>query len=177
MGFIRDNFLGKAEKDGAKAQAKAGREAIVEQRAAREQAREDLAPFRELGTGVTNPLLNFVLEGPENELERTRGFEQIQRSAAAGGKLSSGGTLEELTEFNNMLNARNRSQRFGELFNLATLGSNAASGQATATLGTANAISDLKTGIGNAKAAGQVGAANRVGGTISDLAGFAGLGV
>lgn len=175
MGFVKDNFLGKAEKDGAKAQKRAGREAIEIQEAAREQARQDLSPFRELGTGVSGSLLDFVLQGPETELERSRGFQDIQRSAAAGGKLQSGGTLEELTSFNNMLNARNRSQRFGELFNLASLGSNAAAGQATASLQTGNAISDLRTGIGNAHAAGQIGAANRVGGTISDLAGFAGL--
>lgn len=150
-------------------QKKASQRAIDEQIEARHQLRADLRPFRELGTGVSGTLLDFVLEGPETELERTRGFENIQRSAAAGGKLQSGGTLEELTEFNNLLNARNRSSRFNELFNLATLGANAASGQATGTLSTANNISSLRVGQGDAAAAARVAAANAQGQTISDL--------
>lgn len=157
-------------KSAAGKQKKASKLAIEEQRRAREQVREDLSPFRELGTEALSPLLSFVLEGPETELERSRGFQDIQRSAAAGGKLRSGGTLEELTGFNNMLNARNRQQTFGELFNLATLGSNAAAGQATATQNFANNIGSLRVGAGDAAAAGRVGQANAIGSTISDLA-------
>ncbi len=113
-------------------------------------------------------MVDFTLAGPESDLERTRGFEDIQRSAAAGGKLRSGGTLESLTRFNNDLNARNRGQRFNELFNLATLGSNAAGGQATSTLNTAQNNSNLITGIGNAQAAGVIGSANTIRGTLFD---------
>ncbi len=169
MSWISDNFLGGNERDAARIQADSADAAIVEQREARDQARGDLSPFRETGGDVLNPLLRFVLDGPETELERARGFEGIQRSAAAGGKLNSGGTLEELTSFNNMLNERNRNNRFSEMFNLATLGANAASGQATATLNTANNISSLTTGKGDALAAGKIGAGNAIRGTFSDL--------
>lgn len=170
MSWVKDNFLGGAERDAARTQADAADRAAQQQREAEARARGDLQPFRDLGAGVTNTLLDFVLQGPETDLERTRGFEDIQRSAAAGGKLTSGGTLEELTGFNNMLNARNRRDRFSELFNLATLGSNAAAGQATNTLRTGENISSLTVGKGDALAAGQVAGANAIRGTISDLA-------
>jgi hypothetical protein len=126
------------------------------------RAREDLQPFREAGGEVLNPLVDFAMKGPETELERTEGFTNIQNSAAAGGKLRSGGTLKALTEFNSMLNSRNRSQRFNELFNLATLGSNAASRQATNTLNTAQGVGEYGTQGANAKAAGIVGGTNQL---------------
>lgn len=124
------------------------------------RAREDLQPFRDAGGAALNPLRDFVLGGPETELERTEGFTAIQNSAAAGGKLRSGGTLKALTEFNNMLNSRNRNMRFNELFNLATLGSNAAARQSTNTLNTASQVGDYTTQGGNARAAGTVGGIN-----------------
>ncbi len=170
MGFIRRTFGGGAERDAARIQAEASDAAQQTQREGLETARGDLATFRGLGEGVADSLLQFVLDGPETEFERTRGFDQIERSAAARGKLSSGGTLEELTEFNSGLNERNRGNRFRELFNLATLGANAASGQATATLGTSNNISSLQTGKGDALAAGEIGAANATRGSIFDIA-------
>ncbi len=170
MSFIKDTFFGGAEKKAAADQVAAGDRAIEEQRRARGEARGDLQPFRQAGEGILNFLSDFVGEGPETELERTRGFRDIQSSAAAGGKLRSGGTLESLTGFNNMLNARNRRDRFSELFNLATLGANAASGQATATLRTGENISSTQIGQGNARAAGRVGAANTTRGSIFDLA-------
>jgi hypothetical protein len=126
------------------------------------RARADLEPFRQAGGAALNPLVDFVTRGPETELERTEGFTNIQNSAAANGKLRSGGTLKGLTEFNSMLNSRNRNQRFNELFNLATLGSNSASRQATNTLGTASQVGELGTQAGNARAAGTVGGVNQL---------------
>lgn len=150
-------------------QAEAGRESIAAQERALERARGDLQPFRETGGEILNPLLDFVKSGPESELERTQGFSDIQESAAAAGKLRSGGTLRSLTEFNNMLNARNRNQRFNELFNLAALGSNAASGQATATQNTGRAVGSTLEGIGNVRAAGEIGGANAARNTLFSL--------
>jgi hypothetical protein len=151
-------------------QANAANQATDVQERADLRAREDLQPFRDLGGGIANTLLDFTKTGPETALERTEGFTQIENSAAAGGKLRSGGTLRGLTEFNSMLNSRNRAQRFNELFNLATLGSNAASRQATNTIGSAMVQGDLITGAGNAKAAGTVGVANAGVNALSNFA-------
>lgn len=169
MSWVKDTFFGGAEKKAAQAQVQAGDRAIAAQNTALETARGDLEPFRSAGGAALNPLIDFVSKGPESDLERTEGFTQIQNSAAAGGKLRSGGTLKELTRFNSMLNQRNRGQRFNELFNLATLGSNAASGQATATLGTADRVGETLTGQGNATAAGKIGSANASRNTLFSL--------
>jgi len=170
MSFIKDTFFGGAEKKAARAQVEAGDRAIQEQRAVREEARADLGPFRDVGEGVLGPLGEFVREGPETELERTRGFQDIQRSAAAGGKLRSGGTLESLTEFNSVLNARNRQQRFRELFATARLGQSAAAGQAATSLRTGENISSTQIGQGNVTAAGIIGRNNARRASIFDLA-------
>lgn len=51
-------------------------------------------------------------------------------------------------------------QQTGNLFDSVRLGQNSAAGQATGTLSSASNVNNLTTGIGNALAAGQVGAAN-----------------
>lgn len=153
-------LLGSKEAGDDQADAAAGAAAGLERADLR--AREDLQLFRDAGGAALNPLIDFVSKGPESELERTEGFTQIQNSAAANGKLRSGGTLKALTEFNSMLNSRNRNSRFNELFNLATLGSNAAARQSTNTLNTASQVGDLTTGGANAKAAGLVGGINQL---------------
>lgn len=111
------------------------------------------APYRGAGEQVLNPLVDLALKGPETELTRAEGFRNIQNSAAAQGKLHSGGTLAGLTQFNNMLNEQQYATRFNSLFNLATMGANASTNQATQT-------SNLITGAGNAQAAGYAGIAN-----------------
>jgi len=65
-------------------------------------------------TALTN-LTSFIADGPETNLERSEGFGDIQASAAARGKLGSGGTLRDLVGFNNQLNERNRGNRLNEL--------------------------------------------------------------
>ena len=168
MSFIRDNFLGGNERDAARAQVAAGDRALEFQREALDTARGDLQPFRDAGGDVLDPLLASIL-APDSDFERTEGFRAIQNSAAAGGKLQSGGTLKALTEFNTGLNERNRSRRTAELFNLATLGANAAAGQATATQQTGSNLGNIAIGQGNAIAGGKVGSGNAVRGTIFDI--------
>lgn len=116
-----------------------------------------------------NPLVNFV---------RNQGFSDIQESAAAQGRLRSGGTLQDLSEFNTNLAAtvvpQLQQQRFNQLFNVLGLGQNAAVGQGSAALSTASNIGDLLGQQGQAQAAnsmqqGQIGA-----NTISGLAGVYG---
>lgn len=173
MGFIRDLFGG-AARDAARLQADASDRAIASQERSRDIARSDLQPFRGAGEGILGLLSDFVKEGPENSLTRSAGFNDISRSSAARGKLSSGDTLEGLTSFNNRLNEQNRSSRFSELFNLATLGANAASGQATASLSAGRGIADTIIGKGDALAAGKIGSSNQIGQTIGGIASFLG---
>lgn len=116
-----------------------------------------------------NPVLSFL---------RQQGFEDIQESAAARGRLGAGGTLRDLTEFNTQLSAtivpQLQQQRFSQLFNVLGLGANAATGQGQAGLQTASNIGNLFGNIGQAQAQGAINQSNAITGGIGNLAGIYG---
>lgn len=118
---------------------------------------------------VINPLVSFL---------RDEGFNQIQEQAAAQGKLRSGGTLKDLTRFNTQLAStvapQLQQQRFNQLFNLLGIGQNAAVGQGSAALSTANNIGNIMQGIGQAQGQNAMNQGAIVGNTISDLTGVLG---
>lgn len=144
----------------ADSQAAGQASAIDEQRAAREQFVELLAPFREFGLEsmeglrdlLFNPQAGLEQIAPVVDFLRKEGFEDIQESAAAGGRLGAGGTLKDLTQFNTDLTStiipQLQNQRFNQLFNVLSLGQNAAAGQGTGILSTANNISGFQSNIG-----------------------------
>lgn len=172
---VASTFLGRsAAKRAARTQAESAEAGITETRAAREQAFGALAPFRAAGEAALDPLQRFVTEGPETEFERTQGFEAIQKSAAAGRKLQSGQTLKALTEFSAGVDQRFRNQRFNELFQLATLGQQSATGAAGIGIRSGERVSDLLVGQGDVRAAGTVGAANALQTGITQFGSFLG---
>lgn len=173
MGFISDLFGG-AERDAAQFQAQASDRAINELRNTDRFANIKTLPFRQVGERILDPLFDFVNRGPETDLQRSQGFDDISKSAAARGKLASGDTLKELTTFNNRLNADNRNQRFSELFNLAQLGSNAATNSAAITANIGGSIADTIIGKGDALAAGRIGSANRRNSALQGIGSFIG---
>lgn len=113
-----------------------------------------------------NPVLSFL---------RDQGFEAIQESAAAGGRLGAGGTLKDLTQFNTDLTStivpQIQNQRFNQLFSAAGLGANAAAGAGSAALSTAANIGNLQTGAGQAQAGGIIGQSNAFTGGIQNALG------
>lgn len=124
--------------------------------AARLDASPQAGPLTQLDE--INPLVSFL---------RDEGFEGIQESAAARGRLGAGGTLKDLTRFNTQLAStvvpQLQQQRFNQLFSVLGLGANAATGQGTAALNTASNIGNLQGNIGqaqalNAQQQGQIGA-------------------
>lgn len=124
------------------------------------------APDGLQGIEEINPLVSFI---------RNEGFEDIQNSAAARGRLGAGGTLKDLTEFNTQVAStvvpQLQNQKFNQLFNLLGLGANAATGQGTAGLNTASNVSNLLGNIGNAQAQGAIGQGQAISGAVSGLAG------
>lgn len=113
-----------------------------------------------------NPLVDFL---------RNQGFEQIQESAAAGGRLGAGGTLKDLTEFNTQLAStvvpQLQQQRYNQLFNLLGLGANVATGQGTAGMQTAGNIGNLMLGGAQARGAGDIGFTQGIGNALSQITG------
>ena len=179
MSWVKDNvvdpFTGKtgadAAKAGAAAQERLGREGIAEQRAARESFEERTQPFVDLGLEgrdllsdfLSNPNAGLDQINPMVDFLRNQGFEQIQESAAAQGRLGAGGTLNDLVQFNTDLTStivpQLQNQRFNQLFNVTTAGQNAATGQGQAGLNTASNIGNLLGNIGSAQNQGLLGAA------------------
>jgi len=141
MSWVKDNvidpFTGKAQADAAK---EAGRL----ERAAADRTIEKLEPFRQVGVSAINPLQEFVQAGGQDaqtlsqinplvSFLRGEGFEDIQESAAARGKLGSGGTLRDLSKFNTQLTStivpQLQQQRYNQLFNLFSQGGALGTGQ------------------------------------------------
>ena len=113
-----------------------------------------------------NPLVDFL---------RSEGFEDIQESAAARGRLGAGGTLQDLTRFNTQLTStvvpQLQQQRFNQLFNAVQLGAGLGAQQGTARLGTAQGIANIQAGIGQNAAQGDVERGNIITGGLQNLAG------
>lgn len=164
------NKQSKAAKSAANTQAASADTGIAVQERADLRARQDLQPFRDAGANALGDL-NSLLLNPEaqNDFVANNPFfksladdsqRRIFGNAASRGKLGSGGTASALQDRLLQLGTGLVDNQTNKLFNLSSLGSNAAARQATNTLGTANGVSNLFTQQGNALAAGQVGSAN-----------------
>lgn len=152
-----------AQRRAAELQFESTQAGVAEQRAAREQARADLSPFREEGVGALEGLASLIQDPnaqsnfANNEFFGALAGDAQQRLSGAGfGGISN----EAMQNANLLLSPELLNQNISQRFNLATLGANAAGGQATATLGTNAQITDLITQGGNAQAAGLIGAQN-----------------
>ena len=181
-GVVASKAAGKA----ASAQEQAAETGVEEQRAARLAFEERTEPFRQIGLAGGEQLTSF-LQDPLQQLEqinpivgflRDQGFEQIQESAAARGRLGAGGTLQDLTQFNldlaSTVAPQLQNQRFNQLFNVSQLGANVAAGQGTAGLQTATNVSNLLGNVGAAQAGGALGQAQAITGGLQNIAGAAG---
>ena len=141
---------------GAKSQEKSAQAGIDAQLKAQEIARGDLAPYRQLGQDALSPLLQTALEGtkfgPDNPA-----YQQVVNSMAARGKHLSGNQLTALTDYYGQVY---QPQRYSQLYNIASLGQNAAAGSGSAAMQAGANIGNLSTQMGNAQAAGYAGIAN-----------------
>ena len=172
--------------DAADAQAAGQNALIAEQRAAREQSRADLQPFTDIGLSageqlqslMGNPMQGLEEINPMVSFLRDQGFEDIQESAAARGRLGAGGTMQDMTQFNTQLAAtvvpQLQQQKFNQLFNVLGLGQNSAAGQGVATLQTANQIGNSMGNIGNIRAGEVTGKANAITGGLNSAFGAMG---
>lgn len=162
---------GAAEQAGlsAEAQERALQAAIEEQRRASEQGLGFLQPFGEVGQrGIDlsgfladpNAQFNFLQNNPLFQMGLDNLNQQTQSSAAARGRLSSGDTLQQLTN-NSLLAAQPLIDRQRQdIGNLLNLGTGIAQSQANTALGTGSNVSNLLTDIGAVQAGGIAGASN-----------------
>lgn len=166
----------KATKSAAKAQQKAAQEGIGLQREAIESFEARTDPFRELGVGAIDPLMKMIGTGSNPLLDALE--EDVSRrifaNQAARGKLGSGETPAALGTALGPLRLQQQQQDFTNLFNLAGLGANVATGQGTAGMTSAGVMGGLMGDIGRAQAQRALGRGQAVSGLLGDVAGFAG---
>lgn len=160
---------------------KANKRSIAAGEAADLRAQEIRQPFADVGLEAAediralraDPMAGLEEINPVVDFLRKEGFEDIQESAAAGGRLGAGGTLKDLTQFNTDLTAtivpQLQNQKFNQLFNLLGLGSNAAAGQATGTQSTAVNTQNLLQSSGIAQGNAAVNRSNAITDTLSQI--------
>jgi hypothetical protein len=174
----------------AKAQEKAGGQALAMQKRMHQEQRADQQPFRQAGLSALAGMQDADFQrdfgasdfqaDPGYEFRLAQGQKALERSKAASGILGSGGTLKALTdyaqgvasqEYGNAYDRFNadRDRRFGRLSGIAGMGQNATNqmGQASANYG--NNYGNIAMGLGDVRA-NKIGAqAGILGGFISDV--------
>lgn len=183
MGFV-DRITGKsgakAAKSAARTQAEASNRVVDLQESAMNRQMNLLAPYVNYGRqqlGLLDQLnlpdiANFRPEDdPMLQYQNDQAIRAVQNASAAAGKYGSGGMMEEIARQvqGNSYNFQRdrlaqlqsiRQQLFGEQFNKAGFGLNAATGQGSALMQGTNMMGNTILGGANALAAGKVGAAN-----------------
>lgn len=175
-GSVIGGLLGKgAAKKAAKAQTQANAMAIAEQRRQFDLTREDLAPWREqggnalarLGRASTGDMADFNVS-PDYNFRRTEGERDIGNSFAARGGAFSGNAMKALTQFNQNLAKGEYGDWWNRQAGLAGVGQAATSTGAAIGANSANAISQLLSNSGNARASGIIGGNNALMGGLND---------
>jgi len=143
----------KSEREAGRVTQRQSDAAIAEQISAREAFEKRTQPFADIGLQAGQQLSSFLadpstpleFDDPTQQLQnfladpnqqlaeinpivdflRNQGFERIEESAAAGGRLGAGGTLRDLTRFNTQLAStiipQLQQQKFGQLSAAAQL--------------------------------------------------------
>lgn len=179
-----------ASKDAAAASGDASAYAAELKHEQFQQSRRDLQPWREMGKNALFSLAD--LQGLRGEPSRERAMEQfqtspgyqfrmdqgieaIERSNAASGRLNSGATLRDLTQFGQGIASQEFNNYANRLAGIAGIGQTATS--QTANLGAAAASNqgNALMQAGQARASGYQGSANAMNNTMGNLAGLYGM--
>lgn len=132
-------------------------------------AREDLSPYRDLGTNYMKSVNDFmarpkltgesVMNRPGYQFRMDEGTRAIENSALARGGLNSGNTMKELMEYGQNYATSEYDKELGRedtefarLMSLLNMGYGAAGGSANLATGHGNTMAGLMTGKGQAQA-------------------------
>lgn len=186
VGSIGGALIGsKAASSAADKQAESTAGAIGEQRRQYDQTREDYTPYREVGaaslkqlqTDINTPTTAAeVMSDPGYQFGLQQGQLGLDRKAAASGGRVSGAALKAASEYASNYattgyNAayQRRQDRLNRLAALAQIGQTSTAGSAAAGTASANAISDLVSGQGNAAGAARLAQGNIWGNAVNQI--------
>ena len=158
---------GTASKEASALEVAQADRALQAQIDASQQIRDDLSPFREAGAEAL-PLLSSAISDPSSRVLNNPFFkamaeqqeQRLMSSAAARGKLGSGGTNDDLQRNLLLLGNQFAQQDIGNLTNLSTIGQNSAALSGSQTQQGTNNLTSIMGQLGNAQATGTIGAAN-----------------
>jgi hypothetical protein len=124
------------------------------------------------GTGTpTAQSLSQFAASPDYSFALQQGTQAMQRAAAAGGTLISGGQLKAGQEFGQGLATQQFGNYYNRLLSLAQIGQSAASGVSNAALTTGQNVGNSIQAGGQATASGIVGSANALSGGLTGATG------
>ena len=151
------------------------------------QQREDIAPWMEAGRGALSDLVSMYQDpsktmevlgnDPAYQFRMQEGQKALERSAAARGGLSSGGTMKALARYGQGLASEEYNNRWNRLAGLAGMGQGAAgqtaaaSGQMGANMGQyGQNLTSLYTNMANATGANAIAANSGLNNMIGQVA-------
>lgn len=162
---------------GAALSANAAKSAAGKQEAAARRAEERFAPFTNVGQGAVTTLgqlfgigpdgqqtnnadFSSFFNSPDYEFARSEGMKALEFSNAAKGQLNSGNNMRDIVGFGQGLATQNFGNYVNRLLGLSQLGAQTAGGQAqqignqgqaqaSGIVGSANALSQGLSGLGN----------------------------
>lgn len=159
------------------AQQQATKDANATQLYMYNQTRSDNEPWRQTGVKALGQLndptqmqANFT-QDPGYQFQLNEGLKAVQGSAAARGMGNSGAALKELNRYGQDYASNAYNTYYNRVANLAGIGQTANAQNQQAGTNYANNVSANQIGVGNAAAANQMGATNRLSGLISTAAG------
>lgn len=154
---------------------------VKEQEAARQQFQQNIAPYLTVGTGALGTLqalqagdFGSFVEDPGRQFMLQQGLQGLDRTAAARGSLSGGGADADRIALASGLADQSYSDYYNRLYNLATMGQNAAVGAGSMGMQSASNIGNLLGQGAAAQGAGAIGSANAWSNAIGGLSGLAG---
>ncbi len=175
----------------SRAQENASNQANETQRYMFDQQRADQAPYRQVGTGALNALGGMYGIGPNGEkiapdfssfaqtpdykFAFDQGISALDKSAAARGRLNSGGQMKGITRFGQGLATQNFNNYANRLASLAGIGQSANAQGAAAGQNYANQVGNNLQNAGNARASGYINNANSFNNVLSQGANAFGM--
>lgn len=192
VGGIGSAVIGSsAAKDAASIQAQAAEQAQQTQLQMFDKAQSAEQPYNTVGQGAVNTLaglygingtgagtgtptaasLNAFTQSPDYQFALQQGTQAMQRSAAAGGTLLSGGQLKAGQEFGQGLASQQYGNYYNRLLSLSQLGQSAATGISNAAINAGGQIGNSIQAGGQATASGIVGSANAISGGLTSATG------
>jgi hypothetical protein len=192
VGGIGSAIIGSnAAQSAAQTQAAAAEQAQQTQLSMFNTAQAAEAPYNQVGQGATQTLaglygingsgagtgtptaasLNAFTQSPDYAFALQQGTQAMQRSAAAGGTLISGGQLKAGQEFGQGLASQQYGNYYNRLLSLSQLGQSAAAGISNSAITAGANIGNSEMAQGQATASGTVGSANAISGGLNSAVG------